>query len=98
MSRRTWYRRNKTRTGTSGTTLSAAIFLSSEDKPVPPEGGAGLSERGCRPEDKQGDLRLATATTLAADVYATLPLELRMAALCLPMPENLARANIGVAA
>jgi hypothetical protein len=33
-----------------------------------------------------------TATTMAADVYATLPPELRMAALCLRMPENLARA------
>jgi hypothetical protein len=33
-----------------------------------------------------------TATTLAADIYAALPLELRMAALCLSSPENLARA------
>jgi hypothetical protein len=47
---------------------------------------------------KQEDLRLPTACMLAADVYATLPLELRMAALCLPIAENLARAKIGVAA
>jgi len=92
MSRRTWYRRNKLRTGTSGTTLSAAIFLSSVDRPVPPEGGTGLAERHCRAEDKKEDFRLATATTPAADIYGTLPLELRLAALCLPTPEKLARA------
>jgi hypothetical protein len=61
MSRRTWYRQNKTRTGTDGTTLSAAILLSSEDRPVPPEGGKGLSERDFVPKKKKGDLRLATA-------------------------------------
>jgi len=47
---------------------------------------------------KKEEFRLATATTLAADRYATLPLELRLAAPCLPIPENLARAKIGVAA
>jgi hypothetical protein len=34
MSRRTWYRKNKPRTDT-GTTLSTAIFSSTEDRPVP---------------------------------------------------------------
>jgi hypothetical protein len=38
-------------------------------------------------EDKQEAVRLATATTLAADIYGTLPLELRLSALCLPFPE-----------
>jgi hypothetical protein len=91
MSRAAWYRRNKARRRAE-TTLSAAIFLSSEDRPVSPDGGAGLSERRYRAEERKEDFRLATATTLAADIYATLPLELRMAALCLSIPENLARA------
>jgi hypothetical protein len=104
MSRRTWYRRNKQRTGT-GTTLSAAIFLSSEDRPVPPAGGAGLSERGfaskeARERPKAAPPKAAnrglpspqTATTIVADGYETLPLELRLLALGLPMRENLARA------
>jgi hypothetical protein len=41
-----------------------------------------------------GDLNSSsqTATTMAADRYESLPLELRLAALCLPMPEVLARA------
>jgi hypothetical protein len=91
MSRAAWYRRNKAR-NKSETTLSAAIFLSSEDRPVSPEGGAGLAERHCRAEGKKEDFRLATATTLAVDRYGALPLELRLAALCLPMPANLARA------
>src|SRR5262249_53666881 len=46
MSRRTWYRKNRIRTGTDGTTLSAPIFLSSEDKPVPTGMSEGESERG----------------------------------------------------
>ena len=87
MSRRTWERhRNKARDAT----LSAPSYLNSEDKTASPERKVA-AERHCRAEEKQVDLRLATATTLAADVYATLPLELRMAALCLPT-ENLARA------
>jgi hypothetical protein len=68
------------------------FFLSSEDGPVTPAGVKGPSERRCRAEEKKEDFRLATATTLVADLYATLPLELRMAALCLPMLEKLARA------
>jgi hypothetical protein len=45
-----------------------------------------------RAEEKKEKFRLATATTLAADIYATLPLELRMAALCLSIPKTWARA------
>jgi hypothetical protein len=91
MSRAAWYRRNKAR-NKSETTLSAAIFLSSEDRPVSPEGGAGLAERGFAPKKARGLPSSQTASTLVADRYASLPLELRLAALCLPMPENLARA------
>jgi hypothetical protein len=91
MSRAAWYRRNKARRR-GETVLSAAIFLSCEDRPVSPEGGAGLSERRYRAEERKEDFRLATATTLAADIYATLRLELRMAALCLSIPKTWARA------
>jgi len=43
MSRRTWYRRNKERNGTVGTTSSAAIFISCDDKTVPPTTKAAAS-------------------------------------------------------
>jgi hypothetical protein len=96
VSRMTIYRRiraaEQARNGLNVTGVSAAIFLSSEDGPVTPDRGGRTSERCCRTEERKRDFRLATATTLAADVYATLPLALRMAALCLPMPKNLARA------
>jgi hypothetical protein len=86
MSRAAWYRRNKARRD-SETTLSTAYFLNSEDRPVSPEGGAGLAERGFASNPSS-----RTATTLATDIHATLPVELRLLALGLPMPENLARA------
>ena len=93
MSKRTWYRqRTKGVLGTSGTVSSAAIFLSSDDEVVPT---ARLRRKrnssGASPRKKKEAIRLATATTLAADIYATLPLELRMAALCL-IPKTWARA------
>jgi hypothetical protein len=88
ISRRTWERhRNKARDANS----SAAIFLSGDDRLASTE-RKRESERRCRAEEKKEDFRLATATTLAADRYGSLPLELRLAALCLPVPENLARA------
>jgi len=90
MSRRTWYRRkNKSR---SGTTSSAAIFLSTADRPVPTGMEAGTSERGFASKEARGYPSSQTATTMAADVHETLPLELRLLALGLPMRENLARA------
>src|SRR5262249_35180954 len=95
VSRMTIYRRKqaaeqaKNRSDVTG--VSAAIFLSSDDRPVTLEGKREFEWR-CRAEEKKEDFRLATATTMAADRYATLPLELRMAALCLPMPEKLAHA------
>jgi hypothetical protein len=95
MSRRSWYRRNKLGTP-AGTTSSTPIFLSSEDKPVPtaqgwPSGSSTRSKQGPA-SNKQGDVRLATATMSAADRYATLPLELRLAALCLPLSAELRQA------
>jgi hypothetical protein len=45
MSRAAWYRRNKHRK-TGETTLSAISLIGSEDRPVSPARGAGLSERG----------------------------------------------------
>jgi hypothetical protein len=42
MSRRSWFRQRSK----LGTGVSAVIFLTSEDRPVPPEGGTGLAERG----------------------------------------------------
>jgi hypothetical protein len=53
----------------------------------------GLSERGfASKEERKGPSVFADGAGDAADRYALLPLELRLAALCLPIPENLARA------
>jgi hypothetical protein len=84
MSRAAWYRRNKARRD-GETTLSAAIFLSSEDRPVSPEGEAGLAERGFASKKARGYPSSQTATTLAADGYGSLPIELRLLALGLPL-------------
>jgi hypothetical protein len=98
--RRTWERRrNKTATAAVAT-LSAPIFLSSEDRPATPEGGAGLSERGfaskkarcpaergapkAQSQITAGYPSSQTATTLVADGYGSLPIELRLLALGLP--------------
>jgi hypothetical protein len=92
MSRRTWERhRNKASVASPCT----PIFLSSEDTPASQVGpNEDFRESGCATQRKE-DLRLATATTMAADVYETLPLELRLAALCLPISENLAAQKFG---
>jgi hypothetical protein len=90
MSRRTWYRRNKMR---FGTTLSAPIFLYLADKTVPLDRQKPESERGFAPKQQPQLPSSQTATsTLAADVYASLPLELRLLALGLPYYEKLAAA------
>src|SRR5262245_49411964 len=90
VSRMTIYRRiraaEQVRNGLNVTGVSAAIFLSSEDGRVTPAGVEGTSERGFASKKARGLPSSQTATTLAVDVYAILPLELRMAALCLPMP------------
>jgi len=94
MSRAAWYRRNKHRSS-GETTLSAAIFLSSEDRPVSPEGGAGLAERGFASKKARGLPSSQTATTMVADAHEALPTELRLLALGLvetDWTKNLARA------
>jgi len=94
MSRAAWYRRNKPRSR-GETTLSTAIFLISEDRPVSPEGGAGLSERGFASKEARGLPSSQTATTMAADAHEALPTELRLLALGLvetDWTKNLARA------
>jgi hypothetical protein len=80
MSRAAWYRRNKARRR-GETTLSAAIFLSSEDRPVSPEGGAGLSERRCRAEERKRLSVLADGDHDAADIYGALSPEAGLLAL-----------------
>jgi hypothetical protein len=97
VSRMTIYRRKRAAEQAKNkpdvTGVSTAIFLSSDDRPVTGErkraAERGRPLKGRTARRKKEDFRLATATTLAADRYATLPLELRLAALCLPVPENL---------
>jgi hypothetical protein len=91
LSRAAWYRWNKSRRR-SETTLSAAIFLSSDDKTVSLETKKRNSSGAVAPKKERGLPSSQTATTMAADRYEALPLELRLLALGLPMPENLARA------
>jgi len=94
MSRAAWYRRNKHRSR-GETTLSAATFLSGGDRPVSPEGGAGLSERGFASKKARGLPSSQTATAMAADAHEALPTELRLLALGLvetDWTKNLARA------
>jgi hypothetical protein len=86
MSRAAWYRRNKARRA-SETSVSPPIFLSSGDRPVSPEEKEGATERGFASKEERGLPPSQTATTLAGDRYESLPLELRLAALCLPMPK-----------
>jgi hypothetical protein len=96
VSRMTIYRRKrateqaKNRPNVTG--VSTAIFLSSDDRLVTPERKHGHPSGAVAPKKERGLPSSQTATTLAADRYESLPLELRLAALCLPMPEILARA------
>jgi hypothetical protein len=101
ISRSTWERkrRNMTRTQNDAS-VSAAIFLSSEDRPASPVGGAGLAERGFASKKARGLPSSQTATTMAADSaassYSGLPLELRLIALGLVASKNAPK--IGIAA
>jgi hypothetical protein len=95
VSRMTIYRRMRAEQGKNTphvTGVSTAISLSSEDGPVTPAGVEGTAERGFASKKARGLPSSQTATTMAADRYGSLPLELRLLALGLPMPENLARA------
>src|SRR5262249_55320954 len=82
MSRRTGERhRNKARDANVAS-VSAAIFLSTADRLAAPERKKAAAERRCRAEEKRRGLPpLQTTTTMAVDVYETLPLELRLLAL-----------------
>jgi hypothetical protein len=92
MSRRTWERhRNKARDANDATSSAVNLCILA-DGPATPDGGAGPSERGFASKEARGLPSSQTATTMAVDRYASLPLELRLAALGLPIPENLARA------
>jgi hypothetical protein len=90
MSRAVWYRRNKARR--KGETVSSPpIFLTYAEEVVSPERKGNSS--GASPRKKKESLPSSqTATTMAADRLVSLPLELRLMALGLPMPDNLARA------
>jgi hypothetical protein len=85
VSRMTIYRRRKAAERAKNTPnvtgVSAPIFLSSEDGPVTPDRVEQGHPSEASPRRKQGDIRLATATTLAADEYRSLPIELRLLAL-----------------
>jgi hypothetical protein len=92
MSRATWYRQRQNKAATRiETSVSAPIFLSSEDRPVSPAGEIGLAERGFASKKVRRLPSSQTATTLAADVYEPLPIELRLLALQLPFLTNLAQ-------
>src|SRR5262249_49814767 len=94
MSRRTWYRR---RTGTVGTD-SSAILLSppSHTFSVPGE----RETEGRRPQavapratqSVEGKQSSQTATKIAADRFESLPVELRLLALGLPLENQFSRA------
>jgi hypothetical protein len=102
MSRRTWYRKNKARTG-SGTDSSTPIFLSTEDRPVPTglaEGSSTLKKASQRRGERRAPAGSAvaseprlpssqTAIRMAVDVYETFPVELRLLALGLPLFDDM---------
>jgi hypothetical protein len=90
MSRRTWERRrNKARDAT----LSATLFISLDDKTASPERKLGhpsgrLRRRGRKrkEQDMGRELSSQTATTMVAERFEALALELRFMALGLPIP------------
>jgi len=90
ISRAAWYRQNKARMRRE-TVSSAAIFLSCDDEFVSPKRKRAAEGRFA-PKEGRGSPSSQTATTMAVDRLESLPVELRLMALCLPMPENLARA------
>ena len=89
MSRRTWERRrNRARVAS----VSTAIFLSTVDRPASAGLETGNSSGAVAPKEARGYPSSQTATTIAADRYESLPVELRLLALGLPISEGLARA------
>ena len=92
MCRRTWERhRNKAHVAT----LSAPIFLTTEDRPATAGLAEGEFERGFASKEARGYPSSQTATTMVADAHEALPTELRLLALGLvetDWTKNLARA------
>jgi hypothetical protein len=101
VSRMTIYRRRKTAEQAKNPPVLQVCphlsFLSSEDGPVTPDRGVRGHPSEASPRRKQGDSRLPTAWMSGADVYAALPLELRLLALGLSNSKNFAR-KTGMAA
>jgi len=95
VSRMTIYRRNRAaeqaKNQPNVTGVSTAFFVRSEDRPVTPASVEGLSERGFASKEARGLPSSQTATTLAADRYEALPIELRLLALGLVGGKKLAR-------
>ena len=89
VSRMTIYRRKRAteqpKNAPHVTGVSAAYLLSSDDRPVTSEGKGGCPSGAVAPKEGSGYPSSQTAATLAADKYASLPLELRMIALGLPV-------------
>jgi hypothetical protein len=75
----------------SDATLSAARYLKGEDRLASPEGKQGWPSGAFAPKEARG-LSSHDSDHDAADRHATLPMELRLLALGLSIPENLARA------
>jgi hypothetical protein len=86
VSRMTIYRRRKeqARNQPDVTGAGTAILLSSEEGPV-----TGTSERGFASKEARGlTFRNGVHRAVPGPDYSALPLELRMAALCLPLPRE----------
>jgi hypothetical protein len=97
VSRMTIYRRRKraaeqARDRPDVTCVSAVFSLPSADGPVTGTEAEGASERSLRARKQEKEASglpsSRTATKLAADRFASLPLELRLLALGLPIPEE----------
>jgi len=86
VSRMTIYRRRKAAEQAKNiphvTGVSAAIFFSAEDRPV-----TGLAEGGFASKEARGLPSSQTVVMPAVDVHQSLPIELRLLALGLPLPD-----------
>ena len=95
----TIYRRRKAERAKNRPDVTVActpIFLSAVDRPVTSERKKGHPSGAVAPKKARGYPSSQTATTMAVDRYATLPLELRIMALGLQIcegVEKIGRAN-----
>jgi hypothetical protein len=83
--RRTWERRRNKRATAAVATLSTPILLISEDRTAT----AGLAEGGFASKQANSNPSSQTVTMPAVDVYQSLPVELRLLALNLPLPDEM---------